>query len=472
MDISEVVKKINIEEDRRELIKNIAKRKFIKEFYPNTKNFDVDINKKDINPIFYHILKSDARVIINYGGRDSGKSFFTGGQYIPLALETEDYFRGVAIRKTNTSNKDSTYQEILDGVNLYKMNHNIRDLKAPLEFRHKNNNKIIFRGMDDLVNLKSLKGINFWWFEEAEDLTERQYHDLLILLRGSGYQRAILTFNPMDQEHFTNNKFVTAKKDRIIETFPDGDPKVWEIDVEEDIDRESIIYTALVVCSTYDDNKFISPIRKLVIEQLKESDPYLYEVYRKGKYATKGGRILSNWEEVDFGKKGYNFLNYDNKGYAQDFGFNHANCVLSTAEKDECLYIFDEIYVREMDTGEIIQVADKKGLDKTLRMVCDSAEPDRIKMWKDKGYKAFGVKKFQGSVNAQIDRLKQYKKIYINSKCKNTLKEVKSWMWKMDKNGNYTDDPVTTFDDAMAALRYCTDLYSTPQRRSFGVFLD
>jgi len=304
---SEMIAEIKKLEEIKAIEIELEKRKFFKEFFPGIKPPDIKIELKDINPIYHHVLKTEARVIINYGGRDSGKSFFTGGQYIPLCMATEKYFRGIAIRKTYTSSKDSTFTEIKDGIEQMKLQEQFSVIKSPLEITHKNGNKIIFRGMDKPTNLKSLKGINMWWFEEAEDLTERQFDDLLILLRGDGYQRAVLTFNPVDEDHFTNERFVLCKKDRVLETFDDGDPKVWEIDISEVIDSELVKYTVLVIRSTFDDNEFIPAVRKLIIEKLKETDPFLYNVYRKGLFAVRAGKILTNYEEVDFDSKTLNF---------------------------------------------------------------------------------------------------------------------------------------------------------------------
>lgn len=89
-------------------------------------------------------------------------------------------------------------------------------------------------------------------------------------------------------------------------------------------------------------------------------------------------------------------------------------------------------------------------------MYCDSAEPDRIKMWQKAGYKrARGVLKEPGSVHAQIDYLKQIPKIHIHYSCTNTYDEIRQWKWQLDQKTNeYTDEPVPFFDDAMAALRY------------------
>ena len=91
-------------------------------------------------------------------------------------------------------------------------------------------------------------------------------------------------------------------------------------------------------------------------------------------------------------------------------------------------------------------------------MFCDSAEPDRIKMWKKAGYRARKVKKEKTTSKkyqaTQIDWLKQ-RKIFIDPSCVNTIKEISQWKWKKDEaTGEYIDEPVAFFDDAMAALRY------------------
>lgn len=420
-----------------------------------------------VNDLYYYALNAKARAIVLYGGRDSGKSYFVGGQYIPIAMIREPNFRGVGIRKTYASIKDSIYTEILDGVEMMDVSDEFSNIKNPMEISHKSGSKMLFRGMDNASKIKSLKGINCIWYEESEDMTEREFWDLIILLRGDGYQRLIMTFNPIDEDHFTNEMLVQSPPDEVLEVFDNGERKAWIKKVRAEIEGEEVEFDVLVIRSTFDDNLFIPPIRKAVIEQLQYSDPFLYDVYRYGKYGTRGGRILTNVEQVDFEEKGLKFENFDNRGYGQDFGFNHANAILSVGEKDRCLYVFAEMYEFEKDTSEHIEIANQRKYDKLLPMICDSAEPDRIKMWEKAGYKARKVHKFPGSVNAQIDRLKQYKMIYIDVKCINTWKEVKSWSWKQNKDGKFIDEPVTVFDDAMAALRYSTDIFARESLFSF-----
>jgi phage terminase large subunit len=109
-------------------------------------------------------------------------------------------------------------------------------------------------------------------------------------------------------------------------------------------------------------------------------------------------------------------------------------------------------------------------------MWCDSAEPDRIKMWKSAGFRARGVDKggSTGCVKAQIDWLKGVvrkdktvrRMIYVSPSCTNTIKELQQWKWKKDdKTGEYLDEPESFQDDAMAALRYGIERWRSTNSR-------
>jgi phage terminase large subunit len=186
------------------------------------------------------------------------------------------------------------------------------------------------------------------------------------------------------------------------------------------------------------------------MERRKIVDPDGYRIYGLGEWGETGGLILSNYvvEEFDTSPSRFDYM-----VNAQDFGFNHANCIGEVGFKDGELFLCRELYVFEKDTDEIIGLAEGK-FQKHLTMYCDSAEPDRIRMWRKAGYKAVPVKKEPNSVKAQIDHLKQHR-IHIHPSCVNTLKEIQQWKWKKDEKTNtYTDEPVNFFDDAMAMLRY------------------
>lgn len=388
------------------------------------------------NPCFRNVDKSNKRYIVMKGSAGSGKSTDTAQNYI-LRLMKDKGRNLVAMRKSDITNRDSTFAELTGAI--YRMFGEKAEQywqinKSPLQLtcRH-NGNKIIFRGMNDEKQREKLKSITFQhgkltdvWLEEATEFTQADLEIIDDRLRGElpagQFYQIRMTFNPVNKNHWIKKVF-----------FDMTDPNV------------------LTHHSTYLDNRFIDDAYRARMERRKAIDPEGYIIYGLGNWGEIGGLILSNYivEEFETSPERFDYM-----VNAQDFGFNHANALGEVGFKDGELYLCKELYVFEKDTAEIIQLADKQGFNKTLTMYCDSAEPDRIKMWKKAGYKARPVKKEPGSVHAQIDYLKQHK-IHIHPSCVNTIKEIQQWKWqKNEKTGEYLDEPVPFQDDAMAMLRY------------------
>lgn len=387
------------------------------------------------NPCFRAVDLSEKRYIVMKGSAGSGKSVDTAQNYI-LRLLKDPGRNLVAMRKSDITNRDSTFAELTGAI--YRIFGDKADLywqinKSPLQItcRH-NGNKIIFRGMNDDKQREKLKSITFQkgkltdvWLEEATEFTQADLEIIDDRLRGDlppgQFYQIRMTFNPVSSNHWIKKVFFD---------FPDANTFTHH--------------------STYLDNRFIDDAYKARMERRKLIDPEGYRIYGEGEWGEIGGLILTNYEVEDFDTEPARF---DYMVNAQDFGFNHADCIGEVGFKDGELYLCRELYVFEKDTDEIIQLAEGK-FRKNLTMYCDSAEPDRIRMWRKAGYKAVPVKKEPNSVKAQIDHLKQHK-IHIHHSCVNTIKEIQQWKWKRDeKTGVYLDEPVNFFDDAMAMLRY------------------
>ena len=351
----------------------------------------------------------------------------------------------LVVRQTETSHKDSTFAELLSAINRMGLSRFWSYTLTPLTLTCKTTgNMIIFRGFSDQRARERVKSITFpqgklcWiWCEEATELQESDCDILDDRLRGqldnpNLYYQMTFSFNPVSASHWIKRKYWDYESDDIFKCH-----------------------------STYLDNRFLDKSYHKRMMMRKEQDPEGYQVYGLGEWGELGGLILTNYVVEDLST---DFNRYDNVLYSQDFGYNHANCILEVGFKDDEIYILRELYVHEKDTDEIIQMANEMSIDKRKKMWCDSAEPDRIKMWQKAGYKAEGVKKEQGSVNAQIDYLKQHK-IHINGCCLNTIKEIQQWKWQKDKTtGLYIDTPVDFMDDAMAALRYSVENYRRNKR--------
>lgn len=393
------------------------------------------------NPCFKEVDLSNKRYIVMKGSAGSGKSVDTAQNYI-LRLMKDKGRNLVCIRKSDITNRDSTFAELTGAI--YRMFGDKADQywqinMSPLKLTCKaNGNQIIFRGMNDDKQREKLKSITFQrgkltdvWCEEATELTQQDLEIIDDRLRGQlpegQFYQIRLTFNPVNKSHWIKKVF-----------FDMTDPNV------------------LTHHSTYLMNRFVDEAYKARMERRKQVDPEGYRIYGLGEWGEIGGLILHNWEVQDISQS---LEDYDGISIGQDFGFNHANAILLLGWKDGNIYILKEVYVFEKDTTEIIPLADKADIPRNKIMWCDSAEPDRIKMWKNAGFYAKPVKKTKHAkeksyVTGQIDWLKQ-RNIYVHPSCVNTIKELQQWKWQKDeKTGEYLDVPVDFQDDAMAALRY------------------
>ena len=387
------------------------------------------------NACFKEADRCRKRYVVLKGSAGSGKSMDTAQNYI-LRLMQDPGRNLVCVRKADVTNRDSTFAELQGAIfrmfgDAYNRYWKINASNMVMECR-RNRNQIIFRGMNDDRQREKLKSITFKrgkltdvWIEEATELTQADFEIIDDRLRGElpqgQFYQIRMTFNPVSAHHWIKKQF-----------FDRQDPDVFTHH------------------STYRDNRFIDEAYYRRMERRKEVDPEGYQIYGLGEWGEIGGLILKNYVVEEFDRSPERF---DYMVNAQDFGFNHANCIGEIGFKDGDLYLCRELYVYEMDTEEIIALAVGK-FNKGLRMWCDSAEPDRIRMWQKAGYRAKGVKKEPNSVHAQIDYLKQHR-IHIHPSCVNTIKEIQQWKWKKDdKTNTYLDEPVPFMDDAMAMLRY------------------
>lgn len=400
------------------------------------------------NPVFREVNTTRARYVISYGGAGSGKSVNCARKQIAdLSNPRNEGMHLLVIRKDNESHRTSTRAELINAINAIFGDH-ARDVwqwsdspSGALDLVCKTTgNVVIFRGMLNEMQREKLKSINLpggkivrAWVEEATALMP---HDFAILddrLRGElppgmTYQ-IFLTFNPVSATHWIKRRFFDVEN-------PD-----------------------VCIChSTYRDNRFIDDAYRRKMES--DPDAEHKRIYAEGLWGEKGGLILTNHrvEAVPLDLDAYDAL-----AMGHDFGFNHADALLLLGWKDGEVYILREHYARGMTNPEIIEAVGRDPLfteakRRKVWMICDSAEPDRIKEWGRAGWRARPVDKGKGNATgAAIDWLKA-RRIHVGSSCENTAAEIGEWAWQLDRvTGLYTDQPVPANDDAMAALRYGTE---------------
>ena len=120
-------------------------------------------------------------------------------------------------------------------------------------------------------------------------------------------------------------------------------------------------------------------------------------------------------------------------------------------KKSKTIYVVDELYRRAEFIDEI--AAELKGIVKAETVFCDSSEPRSIADLKRHGINSVGAKKGPGSVEHGVKWLQSHK-IIVHPRCSNTIKELTSYKWREDKDGNVLPKPVDMNNHLIDALRY------------------
>lgn len=377
---------------------------------------------KIVNRVYYSIFKDTHTYLILYGGAGSGKSVSAAQKMIYRMLTERDHLFLVG-RKVAVTIRNSVRQELIDAIVSMGVGELFAFSNSPtgeMTIKGPNNNTIIFRGWDNVEKLKSIKGVTGAWLEEASEFTKEDLDQLMLRIRGKqlkNYIQVILTFNPISEYHWLKLRFFDT------------------------IDKDARIFH-----TTYLDNVFIDENYKRRIEKLKETNPSYYRVYALGKWGTLEGQIYDSWEVVE------RMPEYFEAEYCGlDFGYNHPQVLVHVRIDGRDAYIDEIFYEKECENSVFIaQIKAKRPELMKVITYADSARPDLIAECEREG---FWVEPAKKDVFAGINTVKGFR-LHITSRSTNLLRELKTYCWRVDKDGNTLDEPVKKEDDGMDAMRY------------------
>ena len=142
------------------------------------------------NSVFASADASKCRYVVMKGSAGSGKSVDTAQHYI-LRLMRDRGRNLLAMRKSEVTNRDSTFAELQSAIYRMGLDAYWRIVNNPLELTCVNGTKIIFRGMNDQKQREKIKSITFAhgkltdiWLEEATEFTQEDVEILDDRLRG------------------------------------------------------------------------------------------------------------------------------------------------------------------------------------------------------------------------------------------------------------------------------------------------
>ena len=346
----------------------------------------------------------------------------------------------LVVRKTGKSIRNSVFRLLTEMISEANLNQFFTINKTEMTINCVTGSSLITSGLDDVEKLKSVANINRIWAEEASEISETDFNQLDLRLRGQskvGYQLT-LTFNPISETHWLKKSFF-------------------------DVGR----LDAFVLKTTYKDNKFLDDRYIQTLLELEKQDYQYYRIYALGEWGSIGNIIYSNWEKQDLSDIKDTF---DNTFNGLDFGFADdptAFVRVHLNNKRKTIYILDEFALRGLFIDDIANnLQDRIGNE---YITCDSAEPRSVQDLKRNGIRALSAKKGPGSIEHGIKWLQGHK-IVVDESCTETIKELSTYKYKEDKDGNVIAKPVDANNHILDALRYALESEMTQSKPTMKLF--
>ncbi|XKE69138.1 PBSX family phage terminase large subunit [Jeotgalibacillus malaysiensis] len=409
--------------------------------------------QKEVNPHFEDFLFDwNQKFQFLVGGYGSSKSYHVALKIILKLLEEKR--TGLVVREVYDTHRDSTFSLLEEIIEDLGLSHKIRCMTSPMQIKFPNGSKIIFKGMDKPVKLKSINNISLIWLEECSEIKYAGFKELLGRLRHPTLKlHMILSTNPVGEDNWTFTHFF--KDDRNKRLVLD-DQVLYE-------QRTVVVKDTYYHHSQADDNLFLPQSYIDQLDELAEYDPDLHRVARKGHFGVNGERVLPQFEE-----RPHEEVMDTIKGIKQkllrngmDFGFvDSYNALIRMAVDHEKKYLY--IYYEYYDKGKTDDhTADdlEDLIPKDIEIVGDSAEPKTIKYYRQRGFNMRGSYKFSGSRLQYTKKVKRFKKIICSDQCPNTVFELKDLTYKVDKQGRIIEDEFKIDPHTLSAIWYGLDDY-------------
>jgi phage terminase large subunit len=362
--------------------------------------------------IFERNYNSVAEVVVNQGGTSSGKTYSILQVLCLKAIEQPDQVISVvgqdvpnlksgALRDMQSIVASST--DIQSWIKGYNASDRI--------FTFHNGSIIEFKSYQDSQDAKSGKR-DYFFLNEANGISFEIYSELAMRTKKKVY----IDYNP-NARFWVHDKLIGKEGTELI-------------------------------ISDHRHNPFLPDIIRKKIEALREDDEELWKVYARGVTGKIEGLIYRNWGTIGTIPTEAQLI-----GMGLDFGFTNdpTACVMVYRYNGE-LIIDELLYHKGYTNQDISQFFTQSGINKSVSIIADSAEPKSIEELRRMGWRVEGANKGKDSILNGIDILKRFR-FSVTSRSSNLIKELNAYKWK-EKDGNATNVPIDSFNHGMDALRY------------------
>ena len=370
------------------------------------------------------------------GGRGSLKSS-TVSLLVPLLLAQDPDAHALVLRKVANTLRDSVFAQYMWALNRLGMAREWTAKADPLELvRRETGQRILFRGADDPMKLKSIK-VPFGYiavthFEEKDQFDGREEIRAILqsTMRGGERFWNFETYNPpMSRDHWANRDAREDRPDRLRH-------KSCYLDAPREWLGEAFFAEA---------------------ERLRAVNERAWRHEYLGEAVGTGGNVFQNLEcreisdaeiaRMDRIYQGVDFGWYPDKFAFLRVGYDSAR---------ERITLIDEYYVNCKSNRETAAWILGKGYgDRPI--VCDSAEPKSIADYRDMGLPARGAVKGPGSVEYGFKWLQSRTIVADPRRTPGAWDELSRYEYARDREGRPVSGYPDRDDHAISALRYAME---------------
>lgn len=390
---------------------------------------NIQVKKSSFLPCYQPYIEDYShRYNVLYGGRGSGKTRFCITKLLLKGLKEKRII--LLMRKTTANCKFSVWKELKEavarcGLTKYFIFYET-DYSAVCKL---NGTTFKCLGLDIAEKIKGFSEVSDVLLEEATEFTPEDV-DLI-----DGTVRSVLYKLPL-QIYFCFNP--VSKQNYVFKRFG--------------FDTGIAPPNTFILKTTYLDNPFLSQDYIQRMEDMRLTNPTRWKIEALGDFVTLDKLVYNNWRVEEFNHA----LVSGQLCIGLDFGFvNDTTALLAfiVNEKNKTIHIFKEWGDTGKTNQEIAQVITALGFSKSI-IIADAAEQKSIEEIKRTGIlKIKPCKKGPDSIIHGIQQIQNYQ-IIVHPSCANTIVELENYSWTKDKNGEYINKPVDSFNHFLDSLRY------------------
>ena len=396
----------------------------------------LNIDKKVFLPCYRpYIFDYSNRYNVLYGGRGSGKTQFTLDKLVLKGLQERRTI--LLMRKVYRKCKDSVWKELKASVERFKLTQYFTFYEGDYRAVCKLNGTIFkCEGLDEAEKIKGFSEISDVLLEEATDFTLEDFELIDGSVRSVRYKLPLqiyVLFNPIAKTNWVYKRF--------------------------GFDTGIVPANTFIQKTTYLDNPYLSEDYLARMEHMKQTNPTRWKIEALGDFVSLDKLIFQNYkvEEFDYTKIQGQLL------VGLDFGFITDISALVASildEENKTIYIFKEWGDTGKTNQELIEIIKALGFSKSV-IIADSAEPKSIEEIKRGGIiKMKPATKGADSIIHGIQKLQNYH-IVIHPSCSGVITEFENYSWKKNKDGEYINQPIDSFNHYCDALRYSLQCAAT-----------